>query len=84
MPGRLLSLQEANEARDRRAIRRGAAASTPTIPVTMSFQLSPYDAALDLSKNDDRKLYLEAVKGLNEKNHFTGKKTDFDQFSKLI
>ena len=83
MPGRLLTLQEANEARDRRTIRR-AAARTSTIPVTMSFQLSPYDAALDLSKNDDRKLYLEAIKGLKEATHFTGKKTDFDQFSKLM
>ena len=50
----------------------------------MSFLLSPYDAALDLSKSDDRKLYLEAVKRLKEANHFTRKKTDFDQFSKLM
>ena len=50
----------------------------------MIFRLSPYDTILDLSKNDDRKMYLEAAKGLKEANLFTGEKTDFSQFSKLI
>jgi len=50
----------------------------------MSFQLSPYDTVLDLSKNEDSKLHLKASKGLKEDNLFTGKKTDFDKFSKLI
>ena len=50
----------------------------------MSFILSPYDAPLDLLKNEDLKLYLEATKGLKEGNLYFGKKTDFDKFSKLM
>ena len=50
----------------------------------MKFLLSPYDAPLDLLKNEDCKLYLEATKGLKEGNHFSGKKTEFAQFSKLM
>lgn len=50
----------------------------------MAFQLSPYDAVLDLPKSEDRKLYLEAAKGLKEANLFTGKKKDYDKFSKLL
>ena len=85
MLGRLLSRQEANAARTTIALRRGTtSATTPNIPETISFQLSPYDVALDLSKNGDRKLYLEASKGLKEANLFTGKKIDFNQFSKLM
>jgi len=94
MPGRLSSIlpQEpiaANAARTARAIRirRIAAAPRRTVAAptrTMSFQLSPYDTVLDLSKNEDSKLHLKASKGLKEDNLFTGKKTDFDKFSKLI
>jgi len=50
----------------------------------MFFQLSPYDAVLDLSKNEDRKLYLEATNGLKEANLFSGKKMEFDKISKLM
>ena len=84
MPGIFLSRQEANAARTNRALRRGTSVATSHIPATMSFQIYPYGAVLELSKNDDRKLYLEASKGLKEANLFTGKKTDFDQFSKLM
>ena len=34
--------------------------------------------------NEDRKLYLEAMKGLKENNLFSGKKSDFDKFLKLM
>ena len=46
--------------------------------------LPPYDAPLDLSKNEDRNLYLKTTKVLKEGNLFLGKKTDFDKFSKLM
>lgn len=86
MPGRLLYKirQEVNAARTTRELKRIPTIAAPTIPATMTSRLSQYNTILNLSKNDDRKLYLEALKGLKESNLFTGKKTDFDQFSKLM
>ena len=48
------------------------------------FLLNPYDASLDLSNKDDRKLYHDACKGLPEKCQFDGKKENFQDFIKLI
>lgn len=72
-----------NVARAERANQRARRMPTPPIQ-KMTFRLSPYDAILDLSKNYDRKMYLEAAKGLKEANLFTGENTDFFQFSKLM
>ena len=48
-----------------------------------TFLLNPYDACLDLSSKDDRKLYHDACKGLTD-NKFDGKKENFNDFIKLI
>ena len=50
----------------------------------MAFRLSPYNTALHLSRSNDRKLYLEATKGLKEAHLFSGKKSDYSQFAKLM
>ena len=49
-----------------------------------TFVLNPYNTTLDLSRLDKRKLYTEVIKGLKEGNHFTGKKSEYDTFSKLM
>ena len=48
-----------------------------------TFLLNPYDAKLDLSSKDDRKLYHDACKGLSD-NKFDGKKEHFQNFIKLV
>ena len=50
----------------------------------MTFLLNPYEADLDQSDKDDRKLFAEASKGLKEENLFEGKRENFPTFSKLI
>ena len=49
-----------------------------------TFILNPYDADLDLSNKDDRKLFLDACKGLPKKDRFDGKRQNFGNFTKLI
>ena len=48
------------------------------------FLLNPYDAPLDLSNKDDRKLYQEACKGLKDKDLFDRKRENYSNFIKLI
>ena len=48
------------------------------------FLLNPYDAPLDLTDKDDRKLYQEACKGLKDKDLFDGKRENYSNFIKLI
>lgn len=48
------------------------------------FLLNPYDAPLDLSNKDDRKLYQDACKGLKDKDLFDGKRENYSNFIKLI
>ena len=51
----------------------------------MVFVLNPYDADLDLTDKDDRKLYNDGCKGLKETgDHFDGKKKNFKNWSKLM
>ena len=51
----------------------------------MTFLLNPYDAKLDLAgSKDDRKLFQEACKGLEGSDKFSGKKTTYNDFVKLI
>ena len=50
----------------------------------MAFLLNPYEADLDLSDKEDRKLFAEASKGLKDGNLFDGKRENFSTFSKLI
>ena len=54
-----------------------------------TFLLNPYDADLDLSDKDDRKLFQEGSKGIKSTNKdecilFDGKKANFNKFSKII
>ena len=50
----------------------------------MAFILNPYDAILDLSNKEDRKMFEIGTKGLDEKQRFNGRKEAFNDFSKLI
>eukprot|EP00957_Ditylum_brightwellii_P191570 14585517-Ditylum_brightwellii.AAC.1 len=50
----------------------------------MSFILNPYDATLDLSDKEDRKMFEFGTKGLEESQQFNGKKEIFNDFAKLI
>eukprot|EP00957_Ditylum_brightwellii_P037466 2833797-Ditylum_brightwellii.AAC.1 len=50
----------------------------------MAFILNPYDAILDLSNKEDRKMFKLGMKGLEEKQRFNGRKEAFNDFSKLI
>ena len=50
----------------------------------MAFMLNPYDADLDLSNKEDRKLFTEGSKGVREKDIFDGKKQNYNNFVKLI
>ena len=49
-----------------------------------TFLLNPYEADLNLSNKDDRKLFLDACKGLPEGNKFDGKRENFGNFTKLL
>ena len=57
--------------------------ASPTV-TTMAFLLNPYDAELDLSNKEDRKLFTEGCKGVKEKDIFDGKKQNYSTFVKLI
>ena len=48
------------------------------------FILNPYEAELDLTDKDDRKLFAEVSKGLKEDYLLNGKRENFLTFSKLI
>ena len=50
----------------------------------MTFLLNPYDADLDLSDKEDRKLFTEGCKGVSEKDIFDGRKQNYSNFVKLI
>ena len=50
----------------------------------MAFMLNPYDAVLDLSNKDDRKLFSDACKGLKEENVFDRKKENHMSVVKLV
>ena len=50
----------------------------------MAFLLNPYDADLDLSDKEDRKLFTEGCKGVSEKDIFDGRKQNYSNFVKLI
>eukprot|EP00957_Ditylum_brightwellii_P136296 10394663-Ditylum_brightwellii.AAC.1 len=50
----------------------------------MAFILNPYDATLDLSDKEDRKMFKIRTKGLEESQRFNGKKGSFNDFAKLI
>ena len=60
---------------------------TPPNPIPVhrmsKLLLNPYDAKLNLSSKDDRKLYHDACKGLSE-NKFDGKEEHFQSFIKLM
>ena len=49
-----------------------------------TFLLNPYEADLNLSNKDDRKLFLDACKGLPEDDKFDGKRENFGNFTKLL
>ena len=46
--------------------------------------LNPYDADLDLTDKEDRKMFTEGCKGVSEKDIFDGKKQNYSNFVKLI
>ena len=50
----------------------------------MTFMLNPYDADLDISDKDDRKLFTEGYKGVSKKDIFDGRKQNYSNFVKLI
>ena len=50
----------------------------------VAFILNSYDAELNLTDKDDRKMYNDACKGLKEANLFDGKKENYTNFVKLI
>eukprot|EP00957_Ditylum_brightwellii_P170582 12984390-Ditylum_brightwellii.AAC.1 len=50
----------------------------------MSFILNPYDCDLNLADKDDRKLFADGIKGVEESQRFSRKKEKFHDFSKLI
>ena len=49
-----------------------------------TFMLNPYDGELDLANKDDRKLYHDGCKGLQEANRFDGRREKYKDFVKLI
>ena len=49
-----------------------------------TFILNPYEADLDLTNKEDRKLFLDACKGLPDKDKFDGKRENFGNFAKLL
>eukprot|EP00957_Ditylum_brightwellii_P170995 13017195-Ditylum_brightwellii.AAC.2 len=51
---------------------------------TMSFILNPYNNALDLSDEEDRKLFETGSKGLESAQQFDGRKETFNDFLKLV
>ena len=50
----------------------------------VTFILNPYETVLDLTKKEDRKLFLDAWKWLPERNKFDGKRENFGNFAKLL
>ena len=50
----------------------------------MAFITNPYDATLDLTNREDRKLFQEGSKGLKEDDKFAGKKVKYNTFAKLM
>ena len=52
--------------------------------MTTPFLFNPYDATLDLTDKDDRKLYQEACKGLSKDDRFDGKRENYPNFVKLL
>eukprot|EP00957_Ditylum_brightwellii_P143006 10896328-Ditylum_brightwellii.AAC.1 len=50
----------------------------------MAFLLNPFDATLDLSDKEDRKLFKAGTKGLSNSIKLTGEKEKFNNFRKLI
>ena len=50
----------------------------------MAFILNTFEANLDLTDKNDRKLFPEASKGLKDENLFDGKRKNFEKNSKLI
>ena len=50
----------------------------------MAFILNPYDNILDLTNRDDRRLFQDACKGLKDEDKFSGKKSEYKDFAKLI
>ena len=46
--------------------------------------LNPYDADLDLTDKEDRKLFTEGCKGVSDKDIFDGRKQNYSNFVKLI
>ena len=50
----------------------------------MAFMLRPYDATIDLSNREDRKLFNGGCKRLDEKQVFDAKKGSYLEFVKLI
>ena len=57
----------------------------PSAPTTapVMFLLNPYDADLDISNKDDRRLYLDACQGLSGYD-FGGEREKIGQFIKLL
>ena len=49
-----------------------------------TFLLNPYDTKLDLTDKEDRKLYQEACRGLQETDRFNGKREIYSNFVKLM
>ena len=49
-----------------------------------TFIFNPYDATLNLSDKEDRKLYQDACKGLTSEDRFDGKRENYPNFVKLI
>ena len=49
-----------------------------------SFLTNPYNAPLDLSDKDDRKLFQEGFKGLHKKDMFTGSNQKYGNWVKFI
>ena len=50
----------------------------------MAFLLNPYNNFLNLTNRDDRKLFQDACKGLEDDDTFSGKKVEYNDFAKLI
>eukprot|EP00957_Ditylum_brightwellii_P035900 2720718-Ditylum_brightwellii.AAC.1 len=50
----------------------------------MTFLLNPFDAALNLSNKEDRKLFEAGTKELSDDLKLTGNKEKFNNFRKLI
>ena len=68
-----------------RRIIRAYRAGNQNTSTKMTFLLNFYDTNLDLTESkDDRKLFGEACKGLEGSEPFSGKKTTYNDFAKLI